>query len=63
MKSSGPTIDVSLPFIHQLNLLVQPAELRGLASDLSVTVPALAKLTKETIPLMPAVVMVSTATP
>jgi phospholipid/cholesterol/gamma-HCH transport system substrate-binding protein len=52
VKSSGPTIDASLPFIHQLRLLVQPSELRGLASNLSVTVPALAKLTEETIPFM-----------
>ena len=50
--SSGPTIDASLPFLHQLRLLVQPSELRGLASDLAVTVPALAKLTVATIPLM-----------
>jgi phospholipid/cholesterol/gamma-HCH transport system substrate-binding protein len=52
VKSSGPTIDASLPFMTQLRLLVQPAELRGLTADLSVTVPALAKLTQETIPLM-----------
>jgi len=52
VKSAGPTIDVSLPFIHQLRLLVQPSELRGLTSDLAVTVPALARLTEETIPLM-----------
>ena len=52
VKSSGPTIDASLPFIHQVRLLVQPSELRGLASDLSVTVPALAKLTEQTIPFM-----------
>jgi phospholipid/cholesterol/gamma-HCH transport system substrate-binding protein len=52
VKSTGPAIDASLPFINQLRLLVQPAELRGLASDLAVTVPALAKLTKATIPLM-----------
>jgi len=52
VKSAGPTIDVSLPFIHQLRLLVQPSELRGLTSDLAVTVPALAHLTEETIPLM-----------
>jgi hypothetical protein len=45
-------VDASLPFIHQLNLLVQPSELRGLTADLSVTVPALAKLTVETIPFM-----------
>jgi len=52
VKSAGPTIDVSLPFIHQLRLLVQPSELRGLTSDLAVTVPALAHLAEETIPLM-----------
>ena len=50
--STGPTVDASLPFIEQLRLLVRPQELRGLTSDLSVTVPALAKLTKATIPLM-----------
>jgi hypothetical protein len=50
--SSGPTIDASLPFIHQLRLLVQPAELRGLTADLAVAVPALARLTVATIPLM-----------
>jgi virulence factor Mce-like protein len=52
VRSSGHTIDVSLPFLQQLRDLVQPAELRGLTADLSVTVPALAKLTKDTIPLM-----------
>ena len=52
VKSTGPTIDASLPFINQLRLLVQPSELRGLATDLSVTVPALARLTNATIPLM-----------
>ena len=50
--SAGPAIDASLPFIRQLRLLVQPSELGGLASDLAVGVPALAKLTSETIPLM-----------
>jgi phospholipid/cholesterol/gamma-HCH transport system substrate-binding protein len=52
VRSSGPAIDASLPFIHQLRLLVQPAELRGLASDLTVAVPALAQLTRRTIPFM-----------
>jgi phospholipid/cholesterol/gamma-HCH transport system substrate-binding protein len=52
VKSAGPTIDVSLPFISQLRKLVQPAELRGLTSDLAVAVPALAHLTQRTIPLM-----------
>ena len=35
-----------------MRALVQPSELRGLTSDLTVTVPALARLTKATIPLM-----------
>ncbi len=52
VRSTGPTIDVSLPFINQLRLLVQPAELRGLVNDLKPTVPALANLTNQTIPLM-----------
>ena len=51
VKTAGPTIDVSLPFIHQLRLLVQPSELRGLTADLRPTVPALAKLTEKAIPL------------
>ncbi|MGI8411644.1 MAG: MlaD family protein [Solirubrobacteraceae bacterium] len=50
--SAGPSIDTSLPFIHQLRGLVGPSELRGLVGDLRVTVPALAKLAQTTIPLM-----------
>jgi phospholipid/cholesterol/gamma-HCH transport system substrate-binding protein len=50
--STGPMVDASLPFISQLRLLVRPSELRGLTSDLSFTVPALAQLTVETIPFM-----------
>jgi phospholipid/cholesterol/gamma-HCH transport system substrate-binding protein len=52
VKSTGPMVDASLPFVTQLNDLVQPSELRGLTADLRPTVPALAKLTKSTIPLM-----------
>jgi virulence factor Mce-like protein len=52
VKTAGPMIDVSLPFITQLNDLVQPSELRGLVHDLAPTIPALAHLTNETIPLM-----------
>jgi phospholipid/cholesterol/gamma-HCH transport system substrate-binding protein len=52
VRSSGPTIDASLPYINQLRLLVQPSELRGLTADLAVAIPALAKLTQETIPFM-----------
>jgi phospholipid/cholesterol/gamma-HCH transport system substrate-binding protein len=52
VKSTGPMVDASLPFVTQLNDLVQPSELRGLTADLRPTVPALAKLTLNTIPLM-----------
>jgi phospholipid/cholesterol/gamma-HCH transport system substrate-binding protein len=52
VKSTGPMVDASLPFIHQVRLLVQPAELQGLAKDLTVTIPALARLTVKTIPFM-----------
>jgi phospholipid/cholesterol/gamma-HCH transport system substrate-binding protein len=52
VRSSGPAIDASLPFITQLRLLVRPQELRGLTSDLAVAIPALARLTNVTIPFM-----------
>ena len=52
VKSTGPMIDASLPFFHQLRLLVSPPELQGLTKDLSSTVPALAKLNAQTIPFM-----------
>jgi ABC-type transporter Mla subunit MlaD len=52
VKSTGPMVDASLPFITQLRLLVQPSELHGLTADLAVTVPKLAQLESETIPLM-----------
>ena len=52
VRSSGPTIDASLPFIHQVRLLVRPQELRGLVADLRPTIPALARLNTATIPLL-----------
>jgi ABC-type transporter Mla subunit MlaD len=52
VKSTGPMIDASLPFITQLRYLVSPPELRGLTADLAKTVPALARLTRESTPLM-----------
>lgn len=52
VRTAGPTIEASLPFITQLRLLVQPSELRGLVNDLKPTIPALATLTNDTIPLM-----------
>ncbi len=52
VKSTGPMVTASLPFISQLRQLVQPSELRGLTSDLSPTIPALARMEADTIPLM-----------
>jgi virulence factor Mce-like protein len=52
VRSSGPTIDASLPFIHQARLLVRPQELRGLVADLRPTIPALARLNTSTIPFL-----------
>jgi phospholipid/cholesterol/gamma-HCH transport system substrate-binding protein len=52
VRSSGPTIDASLPFIRQARRLVSRAELRGLTADLRVTIPALARLNRDTIPFL-----------
>src|ERR671933_2139538 len=49
VRSSGPTIDASLPIIHQLRLLVRPQELRGLVHDLLPTIPALTRLNRGSI--------------
>jgi phospholipid/cholesterol/gamma-HCH transport system substrate-binding protein len=51
-RSSGPTLDAALPFIRQARLLVRRRELRGLAADLRVTIPALARLNANTIPFL-----------
>jgi hypothetical protein len=50
VRSSGPTIDASMPFIRQLRLLVRPQELRGLVADLRPTIPALARLNRISVP-------------
>jgi ABC-type transporter Mla subunit MlaD len=52
VRSSGPTIKASLPFIRQARLLVRQQELRGLAADLRQAIPDLARLNRETIPLL-----------
>ncbi|MEA2438588.1 MAG: phospholipid/cholesterol/gamma-HCH transport system substrate-binding protein [Thermoleophilaceae bacterium] len=52
VRSSGPTIDASFPFIRQVRLLVRPQELRGLVADLRPTIPALARLNRATIPFL-----------
>jgi virulence factor Mce-like protein len=52
VRSTGPTIDVSLPFIRQLRALVSEDELRGLTADLRGTIPSLARLTRRQIPFL-----------
>ncbi|MEA2135731.1 MAG: phospholipid/cholesterol/gamma-HCH transport system substrate-binding protein [Solirubrobacteraceae bacterium] len=51
VESSGPTIDVTLPLLHQLRGLVSKPELRGLTSDLRPTIPSLANFTQQAVPL------------
>jgi virulence factor Mce-like protein len=50
-RSSLPAINASIPFAHQLRLLVQPSELRGLVHDLRPTVPSLVTLNQVSVPL------------
>ncbi len=52
IRSSGPTIEASFPFIRQTRLLFSQAELRGLVDDLEPTIPALARVNRTTIPLL-----------
>ena len=52
VRSSLPTINASLPFVRQLRRLVSRAELRGLVADLRPTIPALARLNRDTIPFL-----------
>ena len=52
VRSSGPTIDASLPLIAQTRKLMSLAELRGLAADLRPTVPALARVNRSQVGLL-----------
>ena len=51
VRSSGPTLDAAVPFVHELRGLVSEQELRGLAADLRPTVPDLAALVERSVPL------------
>jgi ABC-type transporter Mla subunit MlaD len=46
VRSSGPALDATLPFVRQMRGLVSRPELRGLVADLRPTVPELAKLNR-----------------
>lgn len=59
VRSTGPMIEATLPFIRQVRGLVQPAELRGLTADLRPTVPALARLQNASLALYPQVRLAS----
>ena len=48
-RSSQKTIPQTFPFIHQARLLFSKRELRGLVQDLRPTIPALARVNKESI--------------
>ena len=52
VKTTPETLDAATPLLRQLRGLAQPAELRGLVSDLRPTVPHLAELTRATIPFL-----------
>jgi len=51
VRSSGPAIDASLPFVREARGLVGPNELKGLVSDLRPLVPDLARLNVNLTPL------------
>jgi phospholipid/cholesterol/gamma-HCH transport system substrate-binding protein len=52
VRSSGPVLEASLPFIRELRGLMQPSELQGLAEELRVQTPRLVRLNLATIPLL-----------
>ena len=52
VRSSGPTLEASLPFIRQARLLVGPDELRGTARQLRLQIPNFVGLSKSSVPLL-----------
>jgi phospholipid/cholesterol/gamma-HCH transport system substrate-binding protein len=46
VRSSGPSLDATLPFVQQMRGLVRPSELRGLVADLKPLVPNLTELNR-----------------
>ncbi len=52
IRSSGPTIDATIPLVRQLRGLVSRGELRGLTRDLRAATPDLTSLAVETVPVL-----------
>ncbi len=52
VRSSGPTLEASLPFIRQARLLVRPTELRGAARQLRLQIPNFVTLSRRSVPLL-----------
>ncbi len=52
VRSSGPTLEASLPFIRQARLLVGPKELKGTARQLRLQIPNFVTLSKRSVPLL-----------
>ncbi len=52
VRSSGPTLEASLPFIKQARLLVRPTELRGTARQLRLQIPNFVTLSRRSVPLL-----------
>jgi len=51
VRSSGPALEASMPFVRELRGLVSEPELRGLVRDLRPVVPDLAALNRGSVPL------------
>ena len=52
VRSSGPTLEASLPFIRQARLLVGPKELQGAARQLRLQIPNFVTLSRRSVPLL-----------
>ncbi len=52
VRSSGPTLEASLPFIRQARLLVGPDELQGAARQLRLQIPNFVTLSERSVPLL-----------
>ncbi|MDQ3850846.1 MAG: MlaD family protein [Actinomycetota bacterium] len=52
VRSLGPTVDALLPLVRELRGAVGPQELRGLSRDLRAATPALARVSRDAVPVL-----------